>query len=214
MTIASDIDLDQHQHIVLDDVSWEFYEHLLEEIGNRPIRVTYCDGRIEIISPLPKHGRWGSRVGRLVEMLCAERNIAMVPGGAITLRDKAKKVGLEPDECYYLTNCEVANQIDGPFDAAIHPPPDLAVEVDITRRSIAKEPIYAALRIPELWRFDGKQLHVLALDPDGNYKAQPASAAFPFLPMEEFQHFITRFRTENDTAVIRAFQQWVRTLPA
>src|SRR6266540_4520163 len=129
MTLAADIDLNQHQHIVLDHMSWDFYEHLLDEIGNRHIRVTYHNGRIEIMSPLPKHERWGARIALLVETMCVEKNIPMVPGGSTTFRDKAQQIGLEPDECYYLKNCEIFRQIEGSFDPTIHPPPDLAIEV-------------------------------------------------------------------------------------
>jgi Uma2 family endonuclease len=214
MTVVPEVDPDQQQHIVLDDVSWEFYEHLLEEIGDRPVRVTYCDGRIEIMSPLPKHDRWGFRIARLISDLCVERNIAYVPGGSTTFKSKLKKIGLEPDGCFYLTNCEIANQIDGPFDDSIHPPPDLAVEIDITRRSIDKEPIYAALHIREIWRFDGTQLYVKVLQSDETYRVQPTSAAFPFLPVDQFLAFVLRFKIENDTVVIRQFQQWVRSLHA
>jgi Uma2 family endonuclease len=98
------------------------------------------------------------------------------------------------------------------FDPTIDPPPDLAIEVDITRRSVARQPIYAALGVPELWRFDGKKLSVLTLQSDGRYHVQAASLSFPFLPMAELEKFTARLRVENDTAVMRSFQQWVRTL--
>src|SRR5207253_862243 len=101
-------------------------------------------------------------------------------GGSTTFRNRLKRVGLEPDGCFYLTNCDIARSIDGPFDPAIHPAPDLAIEIDITRRSIAKESIYAALQIRELWRFDGKLLHVMVLQSDGTYRVQQRSALFPF----------------------------------
>jgi Uma2 family endonuclease len=215
MTAASDISpLDQQQHIVLDDVSWDFYEHQLEENGDRHIRVTFSDGSLEIMPPLPKHERWGSRIGRLIEAMCEERDIMMAPAGAATFRDKQKHKGLEPDECYYIAHWEAAQELEGPFDPSIHPPPDLAIEIDITRRSIAKQPVYAALGIPELWRFDGERLQVLALSRAGRYEDRSASSAFPFLPMPQFEQFLLRFDTErNDNAVTRAFREWVRSLP-
>jgi Uma2 family endonuclease len=212
VTLTPDIPLDLQQHIVLDDVSWDLYEHLLEEVGNRPIRLTYDDGRLEIMSPLPKHDRWSRRIGSMVHLACVELNIPMVPLGSTTFRDAAKKVGLEPDECFYLKNADAAMKMEEAFDPAVDPPPDLAIEVDITRRSIAREPIYASLGVPELWRFDGTHLTVLALRPGGRYEPQPDSVSFPFLPIPELGAFLTRLRTENDTAVMRAFQQWVRTL--
>ena len=200
------------QHIVLDDVSWDLYERLLEEVGNRPIRMTYDDGRLEIMSPLPKHDRWSRRIGLMIHLACLELNIPMVPLGSTTFRDAAKRKGLEPDECFYVEHAKAAMKMDEAFDPAVDPPPDLAVEVDITRRSVAREPIYAALGVPELWRFDGTRLTVLVPGARGRYEPRSSSVSFPFLPIAELEGFLSRLRNENDTSVMRDFQQWVRTL--
>ena len=210
--LTPNIPLDMQQHIVLDDVSWDLYEHLLEEVGNRPIRMTYDDGRLEIMSPLPKHDRWSRRIGTMIQLTCLELDIPMVPLGSTTFRDAIKKKGLQPDECYYIRNAEAGHRMEEAFDPAVDPPPDLAVEVDITRRSVARQPVHAALGVPELWRYDGRQLTVLALGPGGHYEPRGDSLSFPFLPIPALEKSLERLRTENDTAVMREFQQWVRTL--
>ena len=214
MTLA-DINLDEQDHLVLEDVSWDFYEQLLAKLDDegRHIRVTFDNGRLEMMSPLPKHGRWQFQIVRLVGDLCLERNIEFVSGGDTTFRNKAKRVGLEPDACFYFTNCNAFKKIDGAWNAKRHPAPDLAIEVEATRKAIAKQPIYAKLGIKELWRFDGKRLQVLVLDSADQFQPSTSSAAFPFLPMQEFEAFLHRFDKESDLTVIRAFQQWVRTLP-
>lgn len=212
MTLAADISLERQQHIVLDDISWGLYEHLLEEVGDRPLRLTYSEGRLEIMSPLPKHEGWSRRIGGLISLICIEQNIAMVPLGSTTFRDAAKEKGLEPDECFYIAHAADASNMEVAFDPGVNPPPDLAVEIDITRRSIAREPIYAALGVPELWRFDGKQLLVRVLTEGGSYEPSDSSPSFPFLPLAEFARFIDRLRIENDTLVMRSFQAWVRAL--
>lgn len=94
----------------------------------------------------------------------------------------------------------------------VDPPPDLAIEVDITSRSIAREPIYAALGIPELWRFVGLRLIVLHRGADGKYRAASKSNAFPFLPMDKFESFLLRLATEEQNPVLRKFRDWVKTL--
>lgn len=212
MTLTADIPLEPQQRILLDGVSWDLYEHLLREVGDQSIRMTYADGRLEIMSPLPKHEKWSRRIGALVQFACAELNIRMVPLGSTTFRDAAQQKGLEPDECFYIEHADAALQMDEEFHSEVHPPPDLAVEVDVTRRSLVREPIYAALGVPELWRFDGRRLHVLRLSEDGRYVDHQASAAFPMLPLPDLQSFIDRFSHEDDTTVIRAFQQWLRGL--
>src|SRR4051812_41168123 len=175
--------LHYQQHIVLTDVSWELYQQLLREIGDRPIRITYDRGSMEIISPLPKHERWKTRIGRLIELMAVELQISMETLGSRTFRRKAKKVGLEPDECYYVQHAAKVRNKDR-LNLKVDPPPDLVVELDITHRSIAREPIYAKLGVPELWRYDGKRLTVLELKPDGKYHERDTSLAFPFLPMD------------------------------
>jgi len=213
MTVATTQNsLIDQQHIVLDDVSWEFYEHLLEEVGDRPIRVTYDSGSLEIMAPLNIHEHWSSRIGLLIEIMCLERDINVLPSGSTTFRRKDREKGLEPDECYYFSNIDAMRHKRGEMDLAKYPPPDLAVEIDITSRSIAREPIYAALGIPELWRFDGKQLTVLRLSPYGKYKPQKSSGLFPFLQMDEFNRFLKRFEDDDHNSVVRAFQKWVVTL--
>jgi Uma2 family endonuclease len=94
----------------------------------------------------------------------------------------------------------------------IHPAPDLAVEIDITRRSVPREPVYAELGVRELWRFDGERLIVLLLQDNGNYKASLSSPTFPFLPLEVFETFIARMDTGEQSRVLREFRKWVGTL--
>ena len=202
--------LDQ-QHLVLHGVSWAFYELVLEELGDRPTRVTYHHGNIEIMAPLSEHEFLKSAIGRLIETLAVEANISMTPFGSTTFRRDDLEAGLEPDECYYLRNAARVRGMKR-FDPEMHPPPDLAVEIDITRRSIARQPIYAALGVPELWRHDGTRFAVMHLKRDGKYRVATKSVAFPFLPVDAFAKFIERMRGEDQTTVVRAFQTWVRML--
>src|SRR5207302_1485169 len=89
------------QHLVLRDVSWDLYEHMLQELGDTHLRMTYDNGTLEMMSPLPKHERWGSWIGRLIELMCLERSIEIECLGSTTFANKAKKKGFEPDKCYY-----------------------------------------------------------------------------------------------------------------
>ena len=209
--IARPLPLVEQQHIVLHDVSWKLYERLLKDIGDRPVRVTFYRGSIEIMSPLPKHEKGGNWIGRMIEMMCFELRIPTEGLGSTTFRRKAKEAGLEPDECYYVQNAAAVRGKDR-FDLTVDPPPDLAVEIDITRRSIKRQPVYAALGVPELWRWNGKRLSVLLLR-DGRYEKAESSGVFPFLPIPQFASYLDRLRAgESDLDVLRDFQQWVRTL--
>lgn len=210
-TTASPAPPPEHDHFVLHAMHWEFYEFLLEQIGDRPIRVTFDDGSLEIMSPLPRHERCKSRFARLIELLSLELDIPIQPLGSTTFRRKDRRKGLEPDECYYVQHAaDVAGKDE--LDLRVDPPPDLAIEIDITTRSIPRQPVYAALGMPEIWRFDGRRLAILLLDPDGKYAPAAASLAFPFLPMEKFEQFLFRLAADPQNAVLRDFRDWVKML--
>jgi Uma2 family endonuclease len=196
---------------VLDEVSWDFYERLLEEVGDRTIRVTFFKGNLEIMAPLAEH-EWAKKIiGQLIEAMTLELGIFRRAYGSTTFRREDLQAGLEPDECYYFRNEEAVRGMKR-FDPAVHPAPDLAVEIDITSRSIAREPIYAALGVRELWRYDGERLVVLVLQQNRRYLAVASSPTFPFLPMDQFAAFIPRMDLEQQTLVLREFCAWLRTL--
>jgi len=199
-----------HQHAVLHDVSWKLYQQLLEEVGDGAIRLTFDNGSLEIMSPLPRHEHWKKRIGRMIEIVSLELNISMVPLGSTTFAREDLQKGLEPDECYYVQHADIFGK--DRLDLTIDPPPDLVVEVDVTSRSIKREPIYAALGVPELWRFADGRLHVLKLARNGRYRAVSQSRCFPFLPLPKSERFLLRLEHEDQTTVLREFRDWVKTL--
>ncbi|HZL37239.1 MAG TPA: Uma2 family endonuclease [Tepidisphaeraceae bacterium] len=210
--IAAPLLIDQ-QHLVLDAVSWEFYERVLDEVADRLLRITFHQGRMEIMPPLPEQEFAKTAVGGLVEIVALEWNIPMRRFGSATFRREDTQGGLEPDECYYLANEDKVRGMKR-FDPAIHPAPDLAIEIDITRRSVPRQPIYAGLGVPELWRYNGKRLTILLLEDDGTYIPSVNSPSFPKLPMDQFEQFVHRMESdEEQTSVLRAFRDWIRALP-
>src|SRR5271170_3943077 len=91
-------------YFLLDDVSWDFYERTLEELGDSHVRISYDDGRMELMSPLPKHEWFKKRVGRMIEMATLEWSIPVYSLGQTTWKSKKARKGLEADECYYIQN--------------------------------------------------------------------------------------------------------------
>src|SRR5437867_13433478 len=94
--------LDEVEHLVLDGVSWELYEHLLKEIGDRPLRLTYDNGELEIMSPLPEHERVKGVFGAIVGAMMEELDLPLDALGSTTFKRRLKKKGLEPDDCFYI----------------------------------------------------------------------------------------------------------------
>lgn len=203
-----DWSIEDVQHLYLDGVSWELYEHLLKEVGDRPLRLTYDNGELEIMSPLPEHEQPKRLFGRMVEMLTFELAIPMVSFGLTTFRRKDKTKGLEPDECYYVRN-EMAMRGKKRWQPKTDPPPDLVIEIDVTSRSVRREPIYAALGVPEIWRYDGKRTECLELH-QGAYRPREHSLVFPFLRPAELTKFIDMLPKHDETTIMRKFVAWVR----
>ena len=200
------------QRVLLSEVSWEAYEAFLKCWAERPVRLTYDNGNLEIMSPLLSHEQYGALLRRMIETYTVEQNVPVYSGGATTFRRQAKKRGLEPDACYWIQN-ERRMRGQKEFDPERDPPPDLAIEVDITSSSLDRMGIYASLGIPEVWRCDGETLTVQLLQPDGSYAPAPRSAALPGLPPGEVLRFLRLSDEKDETSLIRSFRAWVRKQP-
>lgn len=199
------------QRFFLPGVGWDAYNSLLRAVGDRHIRMNYAKGDLELMTPLSIHEKYARLLGRLIETLTVEMGIEVANAGSTTLRRQVLDRGLEPDECFYIQNEHVIR--DRPIiDLSIDPPPDLAIEIDITSSSINRQEIYARLGVPELWRFDGETLQVLKLDAGGVYQPCPRSAIFPFLPIERLPEFLNPTPPKGNNAITLEFAAWVRTL--
>jgi len=197
--------LDVPQHIVLYGVSWSYYEQTLSEIGNQPIRVAFLDGVMELMSPLPKHEGSKMAIGNLIVTLAVECRIPLKCFGSTTFRREEKAAGSEPDECFYFNEIESVKGMER-FDPLLHGPPDLWVEVDVLNPSVPREPIYARLGVPEVWRYSGDRLAVRLLTPDGVYADSATSRAFPFLPMATFAGFIPKMVDGDEMRTLLEFR--------
>jgi Uma2 family endonuclease len=174
------------------------------------VRITYDRGVLEIMSPLLEHDHEAWFLGRLVMSLTQELGLPIQCGGSVTLRKKLVKKGVEPDACFWIAN---AARIAGKrrLDLRIDPPPDLAVEVDVTHGSLDRLAIYAALGVPEVWRLAENQLTFHLLQPDATFQVKGASSSFPFLSSSDLFKFIELDRQGNDqNAVDAQFRRWVQ----
>ncbi|MGA2064074.1 MAG: Uma2 family endonuclease [Thermoguttaceae bacterium] len=199
--------------VVLSGIAWSTFEALLADNDCRGTRFTYDRGRLEIMSPSSEH-EWVKRLlGRVVEIATMELAIPIRSAGSTTLKDAMRQHGLEPDECYYVGN-EPRMRGRGSYDPAVDPPPDLAIEVDISRSSLNKLSMYAGFGVPEVWLYDGATLRAYQLQSDGTYTRQDRSPALPFLPLEEVKRFLDRRMASDETSWICSFRDWVRGLKA
>jgi Uma2 family endonuclease len=192
-----------------EGVSWDAYEALSHELdGVRNIRLSYDQGRLEIMSISPEHEKPTGMFTHLIQVLTEELALEFISFGSSTLKRQRKQRGKEPDDCFYIG--DLARIIDKQrLDLDYDEPPDLAIEVDITNPSINKFSIYAGLGVPELWRYDGEEVEFFRLEED-DYAPLHTSDLFPFLTTEAVAEALRQGSTLGINAMRRAFRQWVQ----
>jgi Uma2 family endonuclease len=202
------------QYLLLSGIDWRTYSRLLRIFAERPgIRLTYDRGELEIRSPRLDLDNDSRVLGGLVVALTQELGLPIKRGGSTTLRRSLRQRGIEADECFWISN---AHRMAGRrrLDLRTDPPPDLAVEVDVTHSSLDRLAIYAALGVPEVWRLDGNNLDFHVLGSDGVYTAATSSKAFSFLTPADLFRFLDQARQAGDeNEVERQFRHWIRQQP-
>lgn len=195
--------------LVIPQSTWEEYERLLDDLAGWPgMRVTYDRGRLEIMSPSPEHEEYKEFILRIVHMVCDELGLPLEARGSTTWKRRQAEQGTEPDTCFYVTN---AHRIIGKrnIDLESDPPPDVAVEIDITNESLSKLPIYAALEVPEIWRYDGRTARFYELA-DGRYRDIADSRVLPSLTSAKLTEALAQSQREGQTAALTAFVRLFR----
>jgi Uma2 family endonuclease len=198
------------QRLLLYAVSWETYVAVGEAFQDRAgLRMTYDRGRLEFMTTSPRHEIYKKLLGRLLENLAEECNLPTVSAGNATFRNPEYERGLEPDECYWIAH-EKEMRGKQSWDPKTDPPPDLVLEIEISRGALDRMAIYAAMGIPEVWRFDGERIRVHLLQPDKTWLFAERSPTFPAIPLGEMAKFAQPSETVDALSMIQSFRSWVR----
>ncbi|WP_438016985.1 Uma2 family endonuclease [Sorangium sp. So ce315] len=160
------------QRFVMSNVSWDEYVALRTLLDDHPgLRMTYCEGVLELMSPSADHEDVKKRIGRLVELWALARRVRLYGHGSTTYRRKATQRGLEPDECYCV-------------DKVNKKRPDIAIEVFITGGGLDKLDVYRGLGVPEVWIWKDGRISVHRLG-EGGYEQVERSGVLPELDLGE-----------------------------
>ena len=196
------------QQILLKDISWQKLENILEEMGERrTARISYSDGWLEIMVPLPEHEKDKEIFGELVRILLDKLEIDFEPFGSTTLKNERMRQAVEPDTSFYIQN-QAAVIGKNRIDLNIDPPPDLAIEIDITSRTRFEN--YEILGVPELWRYQQQGLEIFLLR-EGKYVKSQSSPNFPNIPIIELvNEYVRQCLTIGRSQAMRNFRSWVK----
>jgi Uma2 family endonuclease len=195
------------QQLLVEDVNWQQFESILAELGERRAsRLSYSNGRLEIMVPLPEHEKAKEIIGDMVKILLEARQIAFESLGSTTLKNERMSQAVEPDTCFYIQN-QAAVIGKNRLDMSVDPPPDLAIEIDLTSRTQLDN--YQILGVPELWRYARRGLQINVLQAE-QYIESDVSPTFPNIPIVELvNQYTQQSLVAGRTRAIQAFRNWV-----
>ncbi len=177
---VSQIRLAPGSAVTIPNVSWQEFESILHELGeNRAARVAYSKGTLEIMVPLPEHEKPKDLISDIVKFLLRRCGRRYEPFGSTTFK-RENAAGVEPDACFYIQNYQrmIGRRRLEPDD----PPPDLAIETDVTSKTTLDA--YEAIAVPEVWVYDSGRLTIYVLR-DGKYVKSDSSPTFPELSITQ-----------------------------
>ncbi len=214
MTVAiatplSKIELTPGSAMQISGVNWESYIALMQELGDtRSTRIAYANGVLEIRMPGQHHEVLNRALAAIVLTLAEELGYDFNDLGSMTINRPELSKGLEPDSCFYIQNAQAGQGFGTTISNDL--PPDLALEIDIAHRSDTKLSIYQALRVPEVWLYQGDQVKIKRLD-QGQYVEALTSRAFPIVSANQLNQWLELRRSGTDLTVVRSVRQFCRS---
>jgi Uma2 family endonuclease len=202
---VSQLQLAPGSRVLIDNVTWQEFEVILEELGDRrSARIAYHDRMLEIMVPLPEHEKPNDVIADVVKQLLKATGQRCEPFGSTTFK-LAGTAGVEPDASFYIQNYQrmIGRRRLQPDD----PPPDLAIETDVTSKTTMDA--YQALRVPEVWVYADRQLTIYLWQPQG-YVTSPVSPLFPDIPISQLvAQTVERSWQVGYDAALDELHQWI-----
>ena len=199
------------QRMLLSGVRWSTYVALADENQSGGKRLTYDCGDLEIMSPMMPHESAKRLLARMIDQFTLLKGIEIRSAASTTFRREDLQRGFEADESFYVQQVAAIRDKEQ-LDLHLDPPPDLVIEIDISRSAISKFALFAALGVPEVWRYDNQQLRSFRLEGD-KYVAKTLSESLPGFPLELAENILSRRVGANETELVRQFVQAIQASP-
>lgn len=194
-------------------ISFDGYRKIrqaLDEGGSPNVRVTYSRGRLELMAPSHRHEKRKSVLSMFLEALMMEWGVEFEAAGSTTFEREDLDQGFEPDEGYWIAQVDRLDPERG-YDPQRDPPPDLVIEVEVTRSAVQRMPLYERMQIPEVWRYTRLrkvEVHVLTA---AGYEKSERSPSFPELDLAILEEHLARADSQRASVALRAWREWLRT---
>lgn len=208
--------LPEDASVTFQDVSWDEYEELLEQVGEaKGLRISYDNGSLQAMTISAEHEKYSEFIKSLIAGIRLRLRLNILSFGSATMRKRKRRKGNEPDACFYVQTASlIGNKVQLDFET--DPPPDIAVEIDVHHDSRSKFPIYIGLGVPEIWRYDGEVVTIYQLTekPESAtsvYVERDTSTALPLLTAQLLTEMYDRMRKEGELNALLAFDEWLRS---
>ena len=162
---------------VLREISWDTYIKLCDENQRRSTQMAYFEGELEIMTVGLRHESAKELINTLFILMAEPLGVEYFASGQHTFQHNRKRIGFEADLSYYVTNIDRFKGQDK-VNLETDPPPDLVVEVDVSRNSERKLLMYGALGIREVWRYEGGIMRIYRIS-GREYKTAAKSSILP-----------------------------------
>ena len=210
MSVSTAEQLVEQPNVILYDVSWETYERLLKEQGEHTgTRFTYDRGTLQIMIVGFEHESSNRTLSAVVEVMAEEWNIDFEPAGSTTFKRKDIKRGFEPDSCFYIHHPEAVRGKKR-LNLLKDPPPDLIVEIDVTHDSLDRLPVFAAVGVLEVWRYENSVVKIYRLSRD-EYVEHEESGLLPGVTSDVLTRFVAESQTIRRIEWLRKVREWARS---
>jgi len=184
------------QRMVIHGVRWRDYIILREALDTPGLRMTYCEGVLELMSPSRTHEMWKKTLARLIELYAFLREIPLLGYGSTTFRDEAKERGAEPDECW----CVGRQMKDKEY-------PQIVLEVIYTNPILDKLHVYDGFEVPEVWLWRDGVIELYLRRSSGGYDRIERSTLLPDLDFALVASFASR---EDQDVALHEFAAAIR----
>lgn len=197
------------QRVIIEGVSWTTYECLLADFGDsHAVRVAYDQGTLEIMAPSYAHEQLNVLIAMIISFIAAEMIMDFENAGSTTFKRADVGRGFEPDSCFYIQHvAAIRGKVT--IDLDTDPPPDLVLEIDLTHPSLDKLPLYAAVGVPEVWRYTNDHLVMYRLT-DNNYTVVETSGVLPDVARVDIQRWIEAGQQMPRTIWMKQVQGWAQ----
>jgi Uma2 family endonuclease len=199
------------QRFIFNDADWNFYESVGRNLGERHVFATYYKGRLEVVTVSLLHERITDLLVIMVRVLAEETSLPLGGAGMTTLKRMDLDAGVEPDSSFYTTH-ELQMRGKSELDLEKDPPPDLAIEVEVTRRLGARKSIYRDLGVPEVWVYSSAGGLNFMVKQGESYGQVDRSPTFPMISPQEIAKFVSEWVGQDQTAFTKAFRRRVQEI--